>query len=107
MQKKFLYFLQYSGLLYLYLSGIFWSASHRAIVKEEDKHEEWTQMSPCKQPREQKDPCCGFCVTGVNIFWMTRKQEQAKEGNANGDDIPKHYSCFSKTMCDLQKDTLD
>lgn len=38
---------------------------------------------------------------------MTRKQEQAKEGNANGDDVQKYRNCFSKTKCDLQKGTLD
>lgn len=59
------------------------------------------------QIEKEKDPCCGFCVPDINIFWMTRKQEQAKEGNANGDNIPKYHSCFSKKKCDLQKGTLD
>lgn len=63
---------------------------------------------PSKQPREnEKDPCCGFCVWDRIIFWMTRKQEQAKEGNTNGDDIQKHHSCFSKSKSDQQKGTLD
>lgn len=37
---------------------------------------------------------------------MTRKQEQAKEGNANGSNISKYHSCSVKKKCELQKSNL-
>lgn len=108
MQKKLLYF---SNILHYYISISVLSSDLLAIeliVKEADSlrngHPAILQEA---QRKKEKDSCCGFCVPDINIFWMTRKQEQAKEGNANGDTISKYHSCFSKTKCDLQKGTLD
>ena len=55
------------------------------------------------QPEKEHTTGIFFHVPAINIFCMTRKQEQAKEGNANGNDIPKYPSCSVKQSVNCRK----
>lgn len=75
-----------------------WSKREREAWRM-DLHATLQAAQPQKEPRQVSF----VYVPAINIFCMTRKQEQAKEGNANSNDIPKYHSCSVKQSVNCRK----